>query len=194
MDKFWLKSYPAGVPAEIDNTQYRSLVHLLEDAFVQHAPRDAYACMGQRLTYAEVDALSCKLGAWLQGCGLEPGARVALMMPNLLAYPVAIAAVLRAGYTVVNVNPLYTARELKHQLNDSGASVIIVLENFANTLEQVIADTGIGHTVVVRMGDLLGLAKGALVNFVVRNIKKIVPAYSLPHAVSFSQALAEGSR
>lgn len=194
MDKFWLKSYPAGVPAEIDNTQYRSLVHLLEDAFVQYAQRDAYACMGKRLTYGEVDALSRKLGAWLQSCGLEPGARVALMMPNLLAYPVAIAAVLRAGYTVVNVNPLYTARELKHQLNDSGASVIIVLENFATTLEQVIADTGIRHTVVVRMGDLLGLAKGALVNFVVRNIKKIVPAYSLPNAVSFGSALAAGGQ
>jgi long-chain acyl-CoA synthetase len=127
MDKFWLKSYPAGVPAEIDNTQYRSLVHMLEDAFVKYAKRDAYECMGKRLSYAEVDTLSRALGAWLQSCGFAPGDRVALMMPNLLAYPVALAAVLRAGYTVVNVNPLYTPRELKHQLNDSGARAIVIL-------------------------------------------------------------------
>lgn len=194
MDKFWLKSYPPGMPAEIDSSQFRSLVHLLEEAFVQYASRDAYACMGQRLTYGELDALSRKLGAWLQQCGLAPGARVALMMPNLLAYPVAIAAILRAGYTVVNVNPLYTARELRHQLVDSGATVILVLENFASTLEQVIADTAIVHTVVLKMGDLLGLAKGAVVNFVVRNVKKIVPAYSLPHAMTLTQALNQGAR
>ena len=192
MDKFWLNSYPAGVPAEIDPSQYRSLVHLLEDAFTKHAARDAYLCMGKRMTYAQVDGLSRQLGAWLQSCGLTPGARVALMMPNVLAYPVAIAAVLRAGYTVVNVNPLYTARELKHQLIDSGSSAIIILENFATTLEQVIADTAVQHTVVVKMGDLLG-AKGLLVNFVVRNIKKMVPAYSLPNATSFHHALAEGA-
>lgn len=194
MHKFWLQSYPAGVPAEIDTTQYRSLVHLLDDAFTQYAHRDAYACMGKRMTYAQVDLHARHLGAWLQNCGLVPGDRVALMMPNLLAYPVAIAAVLRAGLTVVNVNPLYTPRELKHQLNDSGAKAIIVLENFAFTLEQVIADTAIGHTVLVKMGDLLGDAKGALVNFVVRNIKKVVPAYSLPHAIAFPRALADGAR
>ena len=193
MDKFWLKSYPAGVPAEIDNTQYRSLAHMLEDAFVKYAKRDAYECMGKRLTYGEVDTLSRALGAWLQSCGLAPGDRVALMMPNLLAYPVALAAVLRAGYTVVNVNPLYTPRELKHQLNDSGARAIVILENFATTLEQVLEDTGIRHTVVVRMGDLLG-AKGHLVNFVVRNLKKMVPAYSLPNAIAFTRALADGAR
>ncbi|MBC7415385.1 MAG: long-chain-fatty-acid--CoA ligase [Herminiimonas sp.] len=193
MDKFWLKSYPAGVPAEIDITQYKSLVHLLEDSFQRFAKRDAYVCMDKRLTYGEVDALSRKLGAWLQSCGLMPGDRVALMMPNVLAYPVAIAAVLRAGYTVVNVNPLYTPRELKHQLIDSGAKAIIILENFAHTLEQVVADTGVRHTVVVRMGDLLGLLKGAVVNFVVRNVKKMVPAYTLPNAIGWSQAIAAGT-
>ena len=193
MDKIWLQSYPAGIPAEIDNTQYRSLVHMLEEAFTRYVDRVAYECMGKGLRFGEVDALSRKLGAWLQGCGLKPGDRVALMMPNLLAYPVAIAAVLRAGFTVVNVNPLYTARELKHQLNDSGAAAIIILENFATTLEQVVADTGIRHTVVVKMGDLLG-AKGYLVNFVVRNIKKLVPEYTLPNAIGFDRVLADGTR
>ena len=191
MDKFWLKSYPSGVPAEIDSTQYRSLVQLLEDAFARFAQRDAYVCMGKRLNYAQVDALSLQLGAWLQSCGLAPGARVALMMPNVLTYPVAIAAVLRAGYTVVNVNPLYTARELKHQLNDSGASAILILENFATTLEQVVHETGIRHTVVVSMGDLMGM-KGRLVNFIVRNVKKMVPAFALPDAIRLSRALAIG--
>jgi long-chain acyl-CoA synthetase len=194
MDKIWLKSYPAGVPADIDYTRYRSLVHLLEEAFQNHAKRDAYACMGKSLTYAEVDALSQRLGAWLQSRGLEKGARVALMMPNVLQYPVALAAVLRAGYTVVNVNPLYTGRELAHQLNDSGAEAIIILENFATTLEHVVAKTKVRHVVVASMGDLLGGAKGMIVNFVVRNVKKMVPAYNVSNAVSFKHALAEGSR
>ena len=194
MDKIWLKSYPAGVPVDIDYTRYRSLVHLLEEAFQNFAKRNAYTCMGKSLTYAEVDAMSQRLGAWLQSRGLQPGARVALMMPNVLQYPVALAAVLRAGYTVVNVNPLYTARELAHQLNDSGAEAIIILENFATTLEQVVATTRVRHVVVASMGDLLGGAKGMIVNFVVRNVKKIVPAYNVANAVSFKRALAEGSR
>ena len=193
MDKIWLKSYPQGVPAEIDYTQYRSLVHLLEEAFAKYAERNAYVCMDKFLTYAELDAMSKKLGAWLQGKGLKKGARVAIMMPNVLQYPVAIAAILRAGYTVVNVNPLYTPRELEHQLNDSGAEAIIILENFATTLEQVLAKTRIKHVVVASMGDLLGLAKGAIVNFVVRNVKKMVPAFTLPNAISFKQAVAEGA-
>jgi long-chain acyl-CoA synthetase len=193
MDKIWLKSYPQGVPAEIDYTQYRSLVHLLEEAFAKYAARNAYVCMDKFLTYAELDAMSKKLGAWLQGKGLKKGARVAIMMPNVLQYPVAIAAILRAGYTVVNVNPLYTPRELEHQLNDSGAEAIIILENFATTLEQVLAKTRIKHVVVASMGDLLGLAKGAIVNFVVRNVKKMVPAFTLPNAISFRQAVAEGA-
>jgi len=191
MDKFWIKSYPAGVPAEIDYTRYRSLVHLMDEAFSKFAQRNAYVCMDRFLTYAELDVMSKKLGAWLQAQGLAPGARVALMMPNVLQYPIAIAAVLRAGYTVVNVNPLYTPRELEHQLKDSGAEAIVILENFAHTLEKVIANTSIKIAVIASMGDLLGGLKGILVNFVVRNVKKMVPAYSLPNAIRFNSVLGE---
>ncbi|KAB8053817.1 long-chain-fatty-acid--CoA ligase [Janthinobacterium rivuli] len=194
MDKIWLKSYPPGVPADIDPDQYRSLVHLLEEAFQKYADRNAYVCMDKFLTYAELDTYSRQLGAWLQSRGLKKGARVALMMPNVLQYPVAIAAVLRAGYTVVNVNPLYTPRELEHQLNDSGSEAIIVLENFAHTLEQVLGKTAVKHIIVASMGEMLGGLKGMLVNFVVRNVKKMVPAYSLPNAMRFKQALALGKR
>ncbi|MGI4849365.1 MAG: long-chain-fatty-acid--CoA ligase [Janthinobacterium lividum] len=193
MEKVWLKSYPEGVPEEIDTTLYRSLAHLLEEAFEKFATRDAYVCMDKRLTYGDVDVLSTRLGAWLQGRGLKQGARVALMMPNVLQYPVAIAAVLRAGYIVVNVNPLYTPRELAHQLRDSGAEAIIVLENFATTLEQVQDTLQIRHVVVASMGDLLGTFKGTLVNLVVRHVKKLMPDFSLPGAVPFNQALAEGA-
>jgi long-chain acyl-CoA synthetase len=193
MDKYWIKSYPKGVPAEIDYTQYRSLVHMLEEAFKKYAARNAYACMDKFLTYADVDQQSQKLGAWLQSKGLKKGARVAIMMPNVLQYPVAIAAILRAGYTVVNVNPLYTPRELEHQLNDSGSEAIIILENFATTLEHVIAKTKVKHVVVASMGDLLGGVKGAVVNFVVRNVKKMVPAFSLPNAVSYKRAMSQAS-
>lgn len=191
MDKFWLKSYPKGVPAEIDYTQYRSLVHLLEESFKKYATRNAYVCMDKFMTYAEVDQLSRQFGAWLQSKGLQKGARVAVMMPNILQYPVAIAAILRAGYTVVNVNPLYTPRELEHQLNDSGSEVIIVVENFANTVEAVIAKTKVKHVVLATIGDMLGL-KGLLVNFVLRKVKKLIPAYSLPNAISFKTALSQG--
>jgi long-chain acyl-CoA synthetase len=193
MDKFWIKSYPAGVPAEIDYTRYRSLVHLMDEAFSKFAQRNAYVCMDKFLTYAELDILSKKLGAWLQAQGLAPGARVALMMPNVLQYPIAIAAVLRAGYIVVNVNPLYTPRELEHQLRDSGAEAIVILENFAHTLEKVIANTPIKIAIIASMGDLLGGLKGGLVNFVVRNIKKMVPAYSLPNAIRFNSVLTEAA-
>jgi long-chain acyl-CoA synthetase len=192
MEKIWLKSYPPGVPADIDPDRYRSLVHLLEESFQKYAQRNAYVCMDQFLTYAELDSASRKLGAYLQSLGLKQGARVAIMMPNVLQYPVAIAAILRAGYTVVNVNPLYTARELQHQLNDSGSSAIIVLENFAGTLEQVLGRTGVKHVVVASMGEMLGMLKGALVDFVVRKVKKLVPPFSLPHAVRFKRALALG--
>ena len=194
MEKIWLKSYPPGVPADIDPDQYRSLVHLLEEAFQKYADRNAYVCMDKFLTYAELDTYSRQLGAWLQSRGLKKGARVALMMPNVLQYPVAIAAVLRAGYTVVNVNPLYTPRELEHQLNDSGSEAIIVLENFAHTLEQVLGKTAVKHIIVASMGEMLGGLKGMIVNFVVRNVKKMVPAYSLPNAMRFKQALSLGSR
>jgi len=194
MDKFWLKSYQEGVPAEIDWTQYRSLTHLLEEAFRKYADRKAYVCMDKAITYGELDTMSQQMGAWLQSRGLKKGARVAIMMPNVLQYPVAMAAVLRAGYVIVNVNPLYTPRELQHQLTDSGAEAIIVLENFATTLEQVLPKTPVKHVVVANMGDLLGGLKGMIVNFVVRKVKKMVPAYSLPGAMSFNKVLAAGAR
>ena len=194
MEKIWLQSYPPGVPADIDPDQYRSLVHLLEEAFTKYADRNAYVCMDKFLTYAELDTYSRQLGAFLQSRGLKKGARVALMMPNVLQYPIAIAAVLRAGSTVVNVNPLYTPRELEHQLNDSGSEAIIVLENFAHTLEQVLSKTAVKHIIVASMGEMLGGLKGAIVNFVVRNVKKLVPAFSLPNAMRFKSALSHGSR
>ncbi|MDN2674958.1 long-chain-fatty-acid--CoA ligase [Janthinobacterium sp. SUN026] len=194
MDKIWLKSYPDSVPAEIDCTQYRSVTHLLEESFQKYADRNAFVCMDKFLTYRELDQLSQQMGAWLQSKGLQAGARVAIMLPNVLQYPVAMAAILRAGYTVVNVNPLYTPRELQHQLIDSGSEAIIVLENFATTVEQVLPHTQVKHVIVATMGDLLGGLKGAIVNFVVRKIKKMVPAFSLPGAIGFNKMLAEGSR
>ncbi|MES2070323.1 MAG: long-chain fatty acid--CoA ligase [Pseudomonadota bacterium] len=194
MDKFWLQSYPPGVPAEIDITQYQSLVQLMEQAFREYAARNAYVCMDKFLTYGELDDMSKKVGAWLQSKGLSKGARIAIMMPNVLQYPVAMAAILRAGYTVVNVNPLYTPRELEHQLKDSGAEAIFILENFAHTLAQIIDKTAVKHVVVASMGDMLGGLKGNIVNFVVRNLKKMVPAFSLPNAVRFKQMLSEAAR
>ena len=194
MDKIWLESYPAGVPQEIDSTQYRSITHLLEEAFRKYAERNAYVCMDKFLSYGELDRMSQRMGAWLQDQGLAQGARVAIMLPNVLQYPVAMAAILRAGYTVVNVNPLYTPRELQHQLVDSGAEAIIVLENFASILDQVIARTSVRHVIVASLGDLLGSFKGRLVNFVVRRIRKLVPAYALPDSVPFKKVLADGAR
>jgi long-chain acyl-CoA synthetase len=194
MERLWLKSYPAGVPADVDLTQYRSLVQLMDDGFRRHAARNAYVFMDKHLSFGEVDRLSAAFGAWLQGRGLAPGARVAIMMPNVPQYPVALAGILRAGCVVVNVNPLYTPRELEHQLKDSGAEAIVILENFAITLQQVLAKTGIKHVVVASIGDLLGFPKGVITNFAVRRIKKMVPAYSLPGAVRFNDATAEGSR
>jgi long-chain acyl-CoA synthetase len=194
MDKIWLKSYPPNVPAEINPDQYGSLVQLLEESFKKFASRNAYVCMDKFLTYGELDAYSKQMAAWLQSRGLKKGARVAVMMPNVLQYPIAIAAILRAGYTVVNVNPLYTPRELEHQLNDSGSEAIIVLENFAITLEQVLAKTGVKHIVVANMGEMLGGLKGVIVNFVVRNVKKMVPAFSLPNALRFKDVLAQGAK
>ncbi len=198
-DKPWLKSYPEGVPAAVKVDSYRSLVALLEEAFRKHAQRDAAICMGQRLSFRQVDELSQALGAWLQAKGLERGSRVAIMMPNVLQYMVAIAAILRAGYTVVNVNPLYTARELEHQLKDSGARALIVLENFAATLEEVIERTEVRHVLLTGLGDLLSWWKGPLINFAVRHLKKMVPEYRLPlgparSVTRFGQALDEGAR
>jgi long-chain acyl-CoA synthetase len=194
MDKFWLKSYQEGVPAQIDPTQYRSLTHLLEEAFRKYAGRKAYTCMDKSITYADVDRMSAQMAAWLQSRGMKQGARIAIMMPNVLQYPVAMAAALRAGYTIVNVNPLYTPRELQHQLNDSGAEAIVVLENFAHTVEQVLPRTQVRHVIVATMGDLLGGLKGTLVNLVVRKVKKMVPGYSLPDAVAFNKVIADGAR
>lgn len=193
MEKPWLKSYPAGVPAEIDVSAYRSVSELLEDSFRANRDRRAFVCMGQAITYGELDTMSRNLAAFFQQKGLAPGARVALMMPNVLQYPVAIAAVLRAGYIVVNVNPLYTPRELEHQLKDSGAEAIVILENFAGTLQAVVRNTAIKHVIVAAMGDLMGV-KGLLVNFVVRRVKKLVPEWSLPGSIRFNDALAQGGR
>ncbi|MHB0771439.1 long-chain-fatty-acid--CoA ligase [Bradyrhizobium sp. 5.13L] len=191
MERIWLKQYPPGVPADIEPTQYASLVDLLEESFAKFADRKAFICMDKSISYRDLDQMSVALAAYLQGRGLQRGARVAIMMPNVLQYPVATAAVLRAGYAVVNVNPLYTPRELEHQLKDSGAEAIIVLENFAHTVEQVIAKTQVKHVIVASMGDLLGF-KGVIVNLVVRRVKKMVPAWSLPGAVAFNDALSAG--
>jgi long-chain acyl-CoA synthetase len=191
MERIWLKQYPAGVPADIDVSQYASLVELLEESFAKFSDRKAFICMDKSISYRDLDEMSRALGAYLQSKGLQKGARVALMMPNVLQYPVATAAVLRAGYAVVNVNPLYTPRELEHQLKDSGAEAIIVLENFATTVQQVLPKTAVKLVIVGSMGDMLGL-KGVIVNLVVRRVKKMVPAYSIPGAVSFNDALAAG--
>lgn len=197
-DKPWLASYPPGVPAQVDVTVYPSLVDLLEEAFRKYARRDAAICMGQRLSFARIDELSQSLGAWLQSKGLNQGDRVAIMMPNVLQYMVAIAAILRAGYVVVNVNPLYTPRELEHQLRDSGARAIIVLENFAHTLAEVVERTEVRHIVLASLGDMLSWWKGPLINFAVRHLKKLVPEYRLPNGGGYSVArfpavLAQGS-
>ena len=192
--KIWLRDYPPDVPAEIDPDSIPSLKHLYEDACRKHAASTAYVNMGCKLRYAEVDEQSRRFGAWLQSvAGLGKGDRVALMMPNILQYPIAIIGAQRAGCTVVNVNPLYTARELEHQLTDSGATVIVIFENAAATLQQVIARTPVKRVVVTGIGDLLGFPKGAITNFVIRKVKKMVPAYSLPGSVRFNDVLARGA-
>jgi long-chain acyl-CoA synthetase len=191
MERIWLKQYPAGVPVDIDVTEYASLVELLDESFTNFRDRKAFICMDKSISYGELDEMSLALAAYLQSKGLQKGARVALMMPNVLQYPVSTAAALRAGYAIVNVNPLYTPRELEHQLKDSGAEAVIVLENFATTLQQVIAKTAVKHVIIGSMGDLLGL-RGMIVNLVARRVKKMVPAYSLPNAVSFNDAVAAG--
>jgi long-chain acyl-CoA synthetase len=189
MERIWLKHYPAGVPADINPDKYQSIRELFDECITNFGERPAYHCMGREITFAELERMSRAFGAWLQAQGLEKGDRVALMMPNVLQYPVALFGVLRAGLVVVNVNPLYTPRELEHQLKDSGAKAIVILENFAHTLEQVIARTPVKQVVVASMGDLLGGVKGALVNFVVRNLKRMVPAYEFDHALRFNQVL-----
>lgn len=192
MDRFWLKNYPKGVPADIDANQYKSLVQLLDEAFKKYQDKPAYSFMGAEMTYGALDENSAAIGAWLQAKGFGKGKRIAIMMPNVMQYPVAMAGVLRAGCTVVNVNPLYTPRELEHQLKDSGAEAIFILENFAGTLQQVIDKVPTKTVVVCAMGDMLGFAKGMLVNFVVRNVKKMVPEFSLPNASRWNEVLADG--
>ncbi|HMF21657.1 MAG TPA: long-chain-fatty-acid--CoA ligase [Pseudolabrys sp.] len=194
MERLWLRHYPPGVPADIDASRYPSLVAMFEEGFKTFADREACICMGKSLSYAELDEASRAVAAWLQSRGLKHGARVGIMMPNILQYPVAIAAILRAGCTVVNVNPLYKPRELEFQLADAGAEAIFVLENFASVLQQALPNTPVKHVVVASMGDMLGIVKGALVNTVVRHIKKMVPTYSLPGSVTFNEALASGRK
>jgi long-chain acyl-CoA synthetase len=192
MERLWLRHYPPGVPAEIDSSRYPSLVAMFEEGFKAFADRDACVCMGKSLTYAELDETSRAFAAWLQSRGVKRGARVAIMMPNVLQYPVAIAAILRAGCTVVNVNPLYKPRELDFQLTDAGVEVIIVLENFASVLQQALPNTSVKHIVIASLGDMLGSVKGTLVNAVVRYLKRMVSPYSLPSSVKFNDALAAG--
>jgi acyl-CoA synthetase (AMP-forming)/AMP-acid ligase II len=197
MDKIWLKSYPEGVPHSVDVGQYRSVTQLLEESFRKNATRPFSVCMEHWMTYQELDELSAALGAWLQSLGLEPGARVAIMLPNIPQFAVTMSAVLRAGYTCVNVNPLYTARELEHQLKDSGATAIVILENFAKVLEDVIEHTQVRQVVLASMGDLLGFWYGRWITFAVRHLAKMVPPFRLPlsaqrQVTTFRRALKEG--
>lgn len=192
-EKPWLKSYPKNVPAEIGALPYSSIGDFLVAACKQFSAQPAFTCMDKSISYADVEQLSAAFGAYLQSKGLQKGARVAIMMPNVLQYPVAMMGILRAGYVVVNINPLYTPRELEHQLKDSGAQAIVILENFANTLQAVVSRTAVKHVVVAAMGDMLGGLKGTIVNFVVRRVKKMVPAWSLPGHVKFNAAMKAGS-
>jgi long-chain acyl-CoA synthetase len=193
VNRIWLKSYPKGVPAEIDVNTYASIRDIFDQVVAQYAARPAYTCMGKSINFAELGAMSTAFGAFLQGRGLAKGARVALMMPNILQYPVCLFGTLNAGCTVVNTNPLYTARELEHQLTDSGAEVIVVVENFAHTLQEVLARTKVKHVIVTSIGELMGL-KGWLVDFVLRHVKKMVPAWEIAGAMRLSEALAEGRK
>jgi long-chain acyl-CoA synthetase len=195
MQKHWLKSYPAGVPAEINPGDYQSLSQLLEESLSKYADRPAFVQMDKTISYRQLDEMSSAFGAWLQRCaGLKKGDRVAIMLPNVLQYPVAIFGVLRAGMVVVNTNPLYTPRELEHQLNDSGASTILVLENFAAVLQEVLPNTQVKNVIITSIGELLGFPKGMIVDFVVRHRRKAVPAWSIPNAVRFRDVLRAGAR
>jgi long-chain acyl-CoA synthetase len=193
MERIWLKQYPDSVPAHVDADQYSSLAALLEESFAKYADRPAYRFMGREFTFREVDETSQAFAAWLQSQGFVKGDRVAVMMPNTPQYPIAVAGILRAGCVLVNVNPLYTARELEHQLKDSGAKGIVVLENFAHVLQQCLPKVPTRKIVVTGLGDLLGFPKGLIVNAVVRHIKHMVPAYQLPDAVRFKDAVAQGA-
>jgi long-chain acyl-CoA synthetase len=193
VEKIWLKNYPANVPAEIDPDEYASVREVFEESCRKYATRPAFSCMGKTITFAELDALSTAFAGYLQGIGCAKGVRIAVMMPNILQYPVCVFGILRAGCTVVNVNPLYTARELEHQLDDSGAEAIVVVENFAHVVADVLARTKVRQVIVTSIGELLGF-KGLIVDFVLRHVKKVIPRYALPGAVHFSDALAEGRK
>ena len=190
----WLKNYPKGVPANIDTDAYPNLVSMLQESFSRYSDRPAFSCMGKTITFSQLDRLSAQFGAYLLSRGLEPGDRVALMMPNLLQYPIALFGALRAGLIVVNTNPLYTPREMLHQFNDSGAKAIVIVENFAANLQKILPETQIKTIIVTSIGELLGFPKGAIVNLVVRKIKKMVPAFNIPNTASFSEALAQGKK
>ncbi|MGA1059202.1 MAG: long-chain-fatty-acid--CoA ligase [Burkholderiaceae bacterium] len=190
----WLSAYPEGVPADVDVHQYQSLVELMDNSFAAYGSRAAYSFLGKDIRYRDIDQRSQALAAYLQGLGLAKGDRVAIMLANVPQYPIAVAAVLRAGFVVVNVNPLYTARELQHQLHDAGATVIVILENFAATLQACMPQTPVKHVLLAAMGDSLGLIKGSVVNHVVRRVKRLVPAFELPHAVRFNEALRRGAK
>ncbi|RDV03716.1 long-chain-fatty-acid--CoA ligase [Undibacter mobilis] len=192
MEKIWLRNYPPGVPAEIDPSLYPSLVAMIEESFKAYPDRTAFVCMDKRMSYRELDDASRAFAAFLQSLGLKRGTRIAIMMPNILQSPVAVLGALRAGMTVVNVNPLYKARELEFQLSDSGAEVIVVLENFASVLQHAMPHTNVKHVIVATMGDMLGLLKGTIVNLVVRHFKKMVPAHDLPDPHTFKEVLGKG--
>jgi long-chain acyl-CoA synthetase len=194
MERIWLESYPAGVPADIDPDAYPSLNALMDECFAAFRARPSYVCMDRTMRYGELDELSRSFAAWLQSQGLGRGKRVAIMLPNLLQFPVAVAGVLRAGCTAVCVNPLYTPRELEHQLKDSGAEAIVILEQFAHTLQQVIAHTRVEQVVIASVGEMLGPVRGAAVDFALRHVRKSVPAFELPRALRWRKALAAGSR
>jgi long-chain acyl-CoA synthetase len=190
----WLKNYPSGVPANINPDEYPTLVAMLEEAFGKYGTKPAFSCMGKTITFAELDVMSRAFGAYLHSRGLEPGDRIAIMMPNLLQYPVALFGALRAGLVVVNTNPLYTPREMLHQFNDSGAKAIVIAENFASNLEKVMPDTQIKTVIITSIGEMLGFPKGAIVNFVVRKLKKMVPAFRIPNTVTVSEAIRSGKK
>ena len=193
MERIWLKSYPKGIPATIDVNEYASVRDVFDRVVAQFGPRPAYTCMGRSITFADLNAASAAFGAFLQGRGLKKGARVALMLPNVLQYPVCLFGVLRAGYTVVNTNPLYTPRELEHQLSDSGAEMLVVVENFAHTVQEVVLRTPVKQIVVTSIGGMLGW-KGPLVDFMLRHVKKMIPEWNLPGSMTLTAALAEGRR
>ncbi|MGH8453252.1 MAG: AMP-binding protein [Nevskiales bacterium] len=195
MDKIWLKQYPKGVPAEIDPGAFNSIAHVLEQSCARFADKPAYSSLGRTLSYAELDRLTRQFASFLQHTlGLKKGERVAVMMPNLLQYPVAIFGILRAGLVVVNVNPLYTPRELEHQLKDSGAKAIVIVENFIETLEKVIDNTPLAAVITTQIGDLLPFPRRTLLNFMLKHVKQVVPKWKIPGTIDFRGALAKGAQ